>query len=294
MATGDTDLNNFITIGNALSALMGPAFVNHAQFLSLVRTEPFPDTSNVLKVPIGGYLTAANLGELSNYSYSASPTSELLDTSVSCTAEKAIVGSRFSVEADRFAKPWANLPRIATEQGSAHGRLFDANLKTLFSSVTNVVTATTTMTKDNILDALYNIQAAMKGAFSGSLVMAGHYKAVSEIRKELTSITATAFSNMELLGLIGKPTPGKNYVGNFAGVDVYQTDGLPTTGGDNISCVWDPMHAFYAGVDGINGFRTSLKEPSAINGVAWELLTWTFFKVIAWRDTAACAIRSDT
>jgi hypothetical protein len=288
----ESELGNFIIEANAVSALMGPAFVNASQFLPLVRTETFPDTSNVIKVPISGYLVAETVAESTDYSYSAS--SELTDTSVTVTAKKAVQGSKFTVEADRFGKPHANLGRIGDEMSAAHGRLFDYDFKALINSISTVVTATTVLTKDNLLDASYNVFAATKGAHSGKLVGAFDFKGVNEIRKELTSITATAFGNKEMLGILGNPGGGINYAGNCVGIDIYQTDGLSTTGSDDQACVWDPALAFYAGVDGVAGFRSSVKEPSAINGLSWELLTWTFFKVAIWRNTAACQVRSDT
>src|SRR4051794_1753577 len=112
---------------------MGPAFVNASQFLPLVRTETFPDTSNVIKVPISGNLVAETVAESTDYSYSSN--SELTDSSISVTAKKAVIGSKFTVEADRFGKPWANLPRIANEQGTAHARLFDSDWKALINSI---------------------------------------------------------------------------------------------------------------------------------------------------------------
>lgn len=288
----ETEQGNFAVEANAVSALMGPEFVNASQFMPLVQTETFADSSNTIHVPISGYLVAETVAESTNYTYSAN--SELTDTYVAVTAKKAVVGNKFTVEADRFGKPWANLPRISKKMGTSFGRLFDADLKALFPSISTVVTASTILTKDNMSDASYNVFASMKEAASGVLVAALDFKGVNELGKELSNITASAFSNRELLGILGTPGGGYNYKGNLLGIDIYQTDGLATTGGDDQGCVWDPMHAFYAGVDGIEGFRNSQKEPSAINGLTWELLSWTFWKVAIWRNTAACQVRSDT
>lgn len=288
----ETELANLITIGNAVSAATGKAFVNGAQGLSLVYTEPFPDNTNVIKFAVEGSYTAETVAESTDYSYSAS--SEYTETSVSCTAKKSVLGTKITVEAARFGAGRARLERQALLHGQAHARLFDADLKALFSSIAGGVTATSTLVKDNLIDARYSVVAAMKGAFSGKLVAMLDYKGVSEIQKELTSITATAFGNMQMLGVLGMPNPANGYAGNVVGIDVYQTDGLPTSGSDDIGCVWDPSACFAAGVDGRDGLNNTLKDPAAINGLSTEILTWTWWKIVEWRDTAGCRVLSDT
>lgn len=288
----ESELGNLITIGNAVSSLLGESFVNGAQGLSLIQTEPFPDNTNVVKIPIDGILTAETVAESTDYTYSAS--SELTETSITCTAKKTVLGTKITVEAARFGANRARLDRIAAKHGQAHARLFDADLKALFSSIATGVTASTVLIKDNLIDARYNIVSAMKAAFSGKLVGMFDFKGVSEIQKELTSISASAFGNMELLGVLGMPNPGNGYAGNVVGIDIYQTDGLPTSSSDDVACVWDPSACFYAGVDGGEGLNNTLKDPSAINGLSTEVLTWTFFKIVEWRDTAGCRVLSDT
>lgn len=288
----ETELGNLITIGNAVSSAMGAAFVNKAQGLSLVYTEPFAANTNVLKFQVAGSLTAETVAESTDYTYSAN--SELTDSSVSCTAKKSVLGTKITVEAARFGGGSARLDRIAAEHGAAHARLFDADLKALFSSISTGVTATTILTKDNLIDARYNVVSGIKGAFSGRLVAMLDYKGVAEIQKELTNISASAFGNMENLGILGLPSTADGYAGNLVGIDIYQTDGLPTSGGDDVGCVWDPLNTFAAGVDGIDGINNTLKDPAAINGLSQEILTWTFFKVVEWRDAGGCRVLSDT
>ena len=287
----ETLLASKITIGNAISAAISGAFVNKAHLLPLVYTESFPDNTNVIKFRKSGYLDSAIVAENTAYTYSGS--SVLTDSSVSCTAEKSVLATKTSVEAVRFGTSAGSLERIAGEQASGHGRQFDTQVKTLFSSVTNAVIAATTLTKNDCLDARYNIAAATKGAFSGQLVGSLHFKGANELRKEMTSITATAWSNSSMLGLLGVPQPGKPS-GEVLGIQFYESDGHPTTGGDNIQCVWDPTMAFAAGVDGRNGAYSSIYEPSTANGVLWEIMSWLFFKVVLWNDTAACKLRSDS
>lgn len=285
-------ITDLITVGNAVSAVTGKAFVNGAAGLPLVHAEVFPNDTNLIKFAVEGSLTAETVGEATDYSYSAS--SDYNETSISCTAKKSVLGTKITVEAARFGAGRARLERIAELHGAAHARLFDSDLKALFSGIATGVTAATTLIKDNLIDARYNVVASMKGAFSGKLVGMFDYKGVSEIQKELTSITASAFGNMEMLGILGMPNPGNGYAGSIVGIDIYQTDGLPTSGGDDVACVWDPTSCFAAGVDGRDGLNNTLKDPAAINGLSTEILTWTWFKIVEWRDTAGCRVLSDT
>lgn len=281
-------LADFVTEGNAIAGMMGPAWVAKTFGVNVVRTETFPDNTNVLKVPISGSLSAEILAEL------ATPTAnaELIDTSVSCTAEKSVVRSYVSVESLRFGGPTASLQRIADEHAAGHGRLFDTKLKALFTGLSQGVTASAGLTKDNLLDARYYVTSRTDGNISGLLVGAFDYKGVSEVRKELTSITATAFSNMDLLSLVGLKVPGVSPVGEFAGIQIYETSGLPTSGGDDVAAVWDPMHCFFAGVD--LAFNVTIIQPSGSNGLTHEVTSWMYFKNVEWRDEAGCKVLSDT
>lgn len=288
----ETEFGNFITQGNAVAGMMGPAYVAKSFGMNVVRTEQFPDTTNTIKVPISGYLIAETVGESTNYTYSAN--SELVDSSVTCTAEKSVASARISVEALRFAQPHADMARTADNLAAAHARLFDSKLKALYGSLSQSVTATTILTKDNLLDARYNCTSGTDGNMSGVLVGTFDYKGVNEIRKELTSVTASAFSNKELLSLVNLEVPGAAPVGEFAGIQIYETSGLSTSGGDDIAAVFDPYQTFFAGVDVGNGFAVKVHDPRSDNGLTYEVLTWGFFKVVIWRNTSGCKVLSDT
>lgn len=287
-----TEYGNFVTEAYAIAGMMGPAYVSASFGMSVVQTEQFSDTSNTIRIPISGSLTAEIVAESTPYEFSAN--GELTDTYVTCTAEKSVVSSRVSVEALRFGGSTASLQRIAREHALAHARLFDSKLKALFPSLSQSVTATSTLIKDNLLDARYYIDAGTAGNESGSLVAVIDHKGKSEITKELTSITASAFSNMELLSLVKLQVPGAKPVGDLAGIEVFQTDGLTTSGGDDVGAVFDPAQCYFAGVDVANGFNVLIHNPRADNGLTYEVLSWTFFKVVEWRDGAGCKVLSDT
>jgi len=288
----ETEFGNFVTEGNAVSAVMGPAFVSKAFGMNVIRTENFPDNTNTIKVPYSGSFTAEIVLESANYTPSAN--SEMSDGSATITAEKSVHSFNITVEALRFAQRSADFVRLTNEAAAAHARLFDSKLKALFSGLSQVVTATAGLTKDNLLDARYLVESGMDGGFSGKLAGVIGYKGHNEIRKELTSITASAFSNMELLSLLQLKAPSVNPVGEFAGIEIFPTSGLPTTGGDNVQAVFDPLNCFYAGVDMERGFHVEIHNPRKDNGLTYEVTTYTFFKVVEWRDAAGAAVRSDT
>ena len=287
----ETELANYITIGNAVSALASPAFAEKTIMLNLCTVEQYPDNTNVIKAQKKGSLTAEDVTESTAYSLSAS--SELTDSSVSCTAVKGVVASQISVEALRFANPASRIARIGEEQGAALGRLFDTAAVALFSSVATGVTATNTLTKDNLLDGQYNVFAAMKGAVGdGKLAAVLHYKGANEIRKELTSISASAFANGAMLSLIKGAPKAHGLVEEFAGMEVYHTSGLPTSGGDNIQLVFHPQFAFFDGLGG--AIETEVLWKGATGGSLWEISSHMFYKVVEWNDTAACKVLSDS
>lgn len=286
----ETELSNFVTVGNAISALVSPAFVKASIGLNLVHAEDFPSDTNTIKFRKSGSLVAETLAE--STAYTKSSNSELTDSSVSCTAEKGVIATEITVEALRFGTAAANFERLANEHGLALARLFDSSLLTLFSSVSGAVTATTTLTKDNLLDAAYTVRSAMKGAHGGGrLAGVFDYKGVNEIRKELTSISASAFSNLSMLSLVSTPQ-ANGLAGEFAGIEIYETDGLPTDSGDDVACVFHPMFAFAAGLGG--EFQTMVNFKDASGGYLYEVSSYFFYKVIEWNDTAACRVKSDT
>lgn len=288
----ETERGNLITLANSISGYLGPAFVQASQGLALVFKELLGDSMQVT-FPKLGYLVAEDVAESTNYTYSAS--SELTETSVALTAVKQVQGSKLTVEAKRFGGPRANVPFLVEQHKTAHARLFDTKLKTLFSSIATATTAGTILTIDNFIDARYAVVSAMKEAFSGKLVSMIDYKGATEIEKEITHTTASMFANMEELGVLGQPKAPTGFVGNLAGVDIYQTDGLPLANSntDDVGCVWDPMHCFAALIDP-QGFNVVLNGPRADNGISDEQLSWIFTKVGEVNDLAGCRLLSDT
>lgn len=286
-------LANFVGPTDVVAAIMSPAFVGSAVGMPLVAKQMFPRDTNTIEFPKLDSVTAQTVSELGNFSHGAS--TELEDTSVTCTAEKKVMATVHSVESQRFKGSLAQVERFLREHSAALGRLFDANLKTLFSSVATQVTATTTLNKDVFIDARYNIESSMLDAFSGQLVAMVDHKGLSEVQKELTDTVAPWVTQTQDLGILGITAP-QAPKGEIMGVPTWAVSGLPTSGSDDVGCMWDRNYAFAAGVEG-NAERVPFSYEvlfKGSQGVSYELTSWTFWKLVEWNDTAACGMLSDT
>lgn len=286
----ETELGNFVIPTDAISAGIAPNFVAASVGLGLVYSEPLPENTNVLKFRKAGKVTAAALAESTAQTYSADH--ELTDSSVSATATKKAIGTKHSVESLRFGTVEALPARAESEHGMALARLFDSELKTLFSSLSQTVTATSVLTKDDLLDARYQVVAGAKGASTGRLVSMVDYKGANELTKELTDTAGAAFVSQVNLGSIGVPQ-ANGYAGQLMGVEIYQTDGLPTDSGDDVGAVWDAGLCFAAAIDG-GGFETTVDIATASNGFLVELSSYGFWHIVEWNDAAGCALKSNT
>ena len=283
--------SNFSVLANTISARISPAFVTQAVMLSLVYTEVFSPNSKVRSFRKAGSVTAQTLAESTNYTVDGN--SELTDSKVDATAEKKVISTAHSVESLRFATSAAQAGRFAQEHATALARLFDADTKTLFSSVSATAgTSGAVLSKDGVLDARYTVVSGTKGAGSGRLAGVIDYKGANELSKELTDTGAVAFNSMGL-GAVGIPQ-ANGYTGSLLGIEFYQTDGLPTSGSDDVGCVFDVNLAFAAAVDGNGGFRTEIHRPEMRTGGHLILDTYTFWKVVEYNDAAACQLISAT
>lgn len=283
----ETELSNFIIKANEISAAIAPAFVDASVCMNLVHAETCSPDSNVIKFRKSGSLTAATLAESTAYTYSAS--SELTDTSITATAVKAAVVSKLTVEAQRFGTSLASLDRLAAEQGRALARLFDDTVIALFTGFSQLVTATSTLTVDNLLDAQYTIFSG--GTPPGRLCFVGHYKGVNELGKVALNTNASAFTNPNFLDLIGQPK-ANNFKGSIADIDVYQTSGHATTGGDNRQAMFHPDLAFCCALGG--AFQTAISPLLISTGFWTEVGSYFFFDVKEWNDLAGVEVRSDS
>lgn len=292
----ETEYANIVKPTDVLAVGAAKAFISEAFYLSTLRQpsiESLPVGTKTKLFRKRGYLVAETVAESGSITPSAN--NEITETSTSVTAEKQAVAVFPTVENLKFTE--ADLAAYGAESGQALARLSDSQLKALHSSFTNSVTATSILTVDDILDAAYTVRSSIKGGASGArLVGVFDYKGINEINKELKDAGGSAYVqqiNLELLGTTnGEPL--SQYKGNLMGVDIYETDGLPTSGGDDIALVFDPGLAYAAIVEGGLGINSTIDKPKATAGFKYEISSWAFWKVQLWNDTAACKVLSDT
>jgi hypothetical protein len=286
----ETELGNLVHQTDIVAGIMTEAFVTADTVFPLMLTQTFPDTTNVIKFAKSGSLTASTGSESTAHSFGAGD--ELTDTSTTVTGTRKQQAVKITLEAARFGGPFNSLQRAVQEGGRSLARLAASEFKTKFASVANEVIATSTLTKDDILDGRFNVVSSTKGAGSAKLVGMFDYKGMNELAKELYAVSADAFTSQVDLGVLGISQAGTPK-GELFDVVLYETDGLPTNTGDDEALIWDPALAFCAGVDGINGFEISVKDPES-QSPWFEIFLHTFWNIAEHNDTAACRVRSDS
>jgi len=284
----ETEQANFISVGNDISAFLAPALQNATIGMNLVRIQQCGPDSNVIKFRKSGSLVAETLSESTSYSYSAS--SELTDTSITCTAVKAVNVTKLTAEALRFGTSAANIPRIGAEQGAALARLFDSTLFALFEGFDQTITASATLTTAKLFDAQYTVFAGKVPP--GQLVAVLDYKGVNEVKKDMTATTASAWGNSTLLDLLGGPPQANNRVGQIAGIDIYQTSGLAVSSSDDVGSVFHPDLAFCCAIGG--PAETNVSPFKISEGFWFEIGSHMFFDIKEYHDAAGCRLLSDT
>ena len=288
----ETELANLIHQTDIVSAVASEALIQNENIFPLIHTQPLPANTNVIKFRKRGSLTAAAGTESTGVTYGAG--NEITETAITATATRKDGAAKLTVEAARFNERGSMISAVESVVQEASGalvRLAAADLKTLFSSVSGGVTATSVLTKDDILDARYTVRNGIKSAGSNMLVGMFDYKGVNELDKELTDLGAAAFQSQVDLGMLGIASAGTPR-GSLFDVAIYETSGLPTSGSDDVACVWDPMIAFAAGID-TSGMYTYVQDPLPLS--PWfEIYVYSFWSIVEWNDAAAVKVLSDT
>ncbi|TXH14433.1 MAG: hypothetical protein E6R03_09220, partial [Hyphomicrobiaceae bacterium] len=148
-----TELSNSINVTDVLAAGISPAFVKSNCMMGLMYTEGLPAGTMTAKLTRRGSLTAASLAESTALAPDAN--GEITDTSVSCTIAKCAVVTGITVEQAQFGNMDAN--RVAAEHGSAIARFVDNDALSLATGLSQVVTAASTLTLNDVLLAQYAI-----------------------------------------------------------------------------------------------------------------------------------------
>lgn len=292
-ADGRMDQADTVQTGNAISAMMVPAFVESSIAFGLVQGQTCPDSTAVIKFRKSGSLVAEGVSEGAVY-IPSDANSDINDTSATATAAKIAVASPISVEAMRFGAGAADTVRVAAEQGRAIARKFDTDWKALIDTITLTATATSTMDTDTLLLGEFNIYNGNNPP--GPLVATLHKKGVHELRKLVANSGAAIWASQYNSPLFGVPA-SNGFVGNFLGVDIYQNSGFSTTGGDNQQAIFDPRFAFCAALGGSIETHitwTSVGVASQVAGFSWIVDSFMFYGVALYTDAACSEIRSDS
>ena len=286
----EIELGNVVHQTDIVASYATEAFVVADSVFPLMATQSFPGNTNVIKFPKLGKVEAQAQSESTAYTFGADD--EITDTATTVTGVKKAQAQKPTIENLNFGDPHANMERYAREAGKALQRLAASDLKALFSSISGSVAATSTLTKDDLLDARYTVISGIKGAHSSNLVAFVDYKGANELAKELSSISADAFAQqVNLGGVLGIQQAGMPK-GSLFDVMIYETEGLPTDSGDDIGCVWDPALAFCAGVQN-SPVTFQIKPPESQE--PWvELYAYTFWHIAEHNDDAACQLKSDS
>lgn len=283
-----TEYGNAVTIGNALAAVMAPAFVKSNCAMNLIYTEGLPVGANTKKFIKRGSLTAAPLAESTALAPDAN--GELTDTSVTATIAKAAVVSGLSVEAEQFTN--ITLDRLAEEHGAAIGRYVDNDLLGLASGLSVSVTSASVGTVDDLMLAQFNIYNSETPNKEVMLQAILNPKYHYNIKKEMIQAGASAWANQTFLEVL-QTTPKQNcYVGSIPGLaDFYATTGFGTSGGDTYSMIFHPMWCF-AGC--FAPAPVTWIKPKGAEGFYTEVATYFMYDVLEWNDAAGVGLLSDT
>lgn len=292
-ADGRRELSDNIIVGNAISAQISPAFKEASIWMSLVAAQTCPPDSNVIKFRKSGSLIAEAVTE--GAVYVASDANTLLaDTSVTATAVKVASGGVFTHESERFGAGSSSVSRYGSEQGRALARKFDDDCLALIDSITNVATATSTLDTDTILTGKYHVNNSLVPP--GPMTAVIDFKGAMELQKLIANSGAAIYSSQYNSPLFGTPA-ANNFIGNYLGVDFYQTTGLSTTGSDDQGVIFNPLYAFGAAMGGSVYTDVQFTGPGVVDqipGMSTYIMSWMYYNVVVWNNTAACELRSDT
>lgn len=288
----ESEQANFVGVTDELSDALAAALVQKVVAVPLIHSEDVPGGTNVKLFRQDGSLTAETVAESAAYTFSAN--SEVTQTSATATATKKMVSSKLTVEAMRFRGE--DESSIAMRQGAAIGRALDDEILALFSGFSNRITATSTLTVNDILDGIYTVLNALAAPEGETLVGVFDYKGINEVKKEIGASTGTVYANQAMSTLVrelfqddaDKPN---GFVAHLGGCDLYQTDGLPTDTGDDVALVFNPDMAI-AGI--YDSEISTWSVPKGSEGVYMEMTSWTFSDAIEWVDAAGCGVLSDT
>ena len=290
----ETELGNIVHQTNVISDGITAALVNPVVVAPLIRYEALPVGTNVKLFRKDGSLTAEEVAESTVQTVDAAG-QELTQTSVTATCVKLCSNCILSVEAEQFSS--ITLGDIARYCAEAIGRDWDDEILALFTGFTgNPVVSTSVLTLADCVEAGYKIRAATAGVSVGQLKGAFDFKGIFELQKEGLASGAAHYAVESEIALLKGMTGLNGYAGSKAGIDFYQTSGLPTSGSDDVALVFDPLLAFGGMISPSPIVKLNWLggAGSAQGGYSTEVAAYIFCDVIEWNDQAGATVSSDT
>lgn len=285
-----TEVSNAITLGNLISAVGSPAFVKKTVMMNLMYAENLPQNTNVVKFRKLGSLTATN-PQAESTALAIGSGGELTDSSITATAAKCAVVSGLSVEAETFTN--IDLSRLAQEQFASIARSVDNDALAMAAGLSNTVTATSTLTVDDLMLAQYTIYNGNCPNPEVALAAVLGPKAVYSVKKDIIQSGAAAWANPAMLSAFnGSGVQANGFIGSIPGVcDIYQTTGFGTSGGDDQQMLIHPMWCL-AGIFAASPLSLVVNQVSA--GFYKEIGSYFLYDIVEWNDAAGVLVSSDT
>ena len=282
-----TEFANSSTVSDVMSRLVAPALVKRVCMMNHMALDDLPQgtqTSNVTRR--GSLSSAAIVAESTGVAINA----ELTDTQTQFQIAKAALVSALSVEALQFGN--ITPQRMADEHAADIARFVDNDALSLFTGFTNSVTATSTLTQDDLELAAFSIYNSdvpnPEMTFSCILSHRGHLN----IKQEIRATGASAYRNESFLSVLQTNPQPNCFVGNIPGIgDIYATSGHQVSASDTVQAVLHPMWAL-AGAFAPSPVTWSDNKGS--EGFYLEQASYFFYDVIEYNDAAGTQVLSDT
>ena len=286
----ETEHANIAHPTNVISDGVTAALVQGVVVAPLLRSEPLPQNTKIKLFRCDGYLVGEEVSESS--SITADGDNEITQTTVTGTAVKLAAQCKVTVEVERF-NPNLTEGEIARYLGQAIAMDWDDEPLGLFSSISNSVTCDAGAVPEKYLDAVYTVRTYTAGVSPASgLIAVCDYKAVNELQKYLIQSGASVWSQERMSTLLAGAPGTRGFRGSLPGMDIYETNGIPTGSGDDYNCVFDPEICFGTMVDETVDVRKQWL--GATGGFATEYSGHIFCDVVIWNNYGGCLVKSDT
>lgn len=288
----ETVLTSLAHPTDVYSAAISAALVRASVALPLIHAEDLPNNTTIKYVSKAGSVASSTGGVSEGANYTTK--SQYSRTGISITAIKDVVSTFITVESLEFGT--FNEALMTQEIGAALARELNDEILGKASGFSNSVVASSTLTIDDLMDAAYNVRAGCKGAAAGVTLRAllGH-KGAHALRKEVIKSSASVFTIPAQISILGSQTLEPNgFVGMAAGIEIYETSGFGTTGGDDRQMVFNPMNA----LAGMYGTLPQMLPPIWVGqgnpSFGVEVSGYVWHGCAEWNDAGGCELRSDT